>query len=570
MKAISYFENCLASINMAKTELFLVGDLNVDFQNKSSANVKKITFFITSNGLTKLVNTTTRNTNKTKTLLDVVLSNSKCVSCSGTLDHHISDHQPIYAVHKKERDKRDKVQFRGRSYRNFNSEVFREKLRNARWEEFYDLGDPEEAWNFMLGRITLILDEMCPIQTFQIRNYRPDWMTDELIEQIKDRDYFYRKAKASGNEDDWNIARHLRNVTNLNIRQSKKDFILEQLKENEDNSRKFWKVIRKVVPSKQSSCQEILLKDKGQKLDENQVVDYINDFFINVGKVDRPLGTGEDPTLNLNALDGDSTYIQASPYLNDDIPSKCFDRLTESEVYRVVREVNISKSSGIENVSSFVLKEAFSALAAEVTHMFNLSLQNASFPSQWKKALVVPIPKSGNLNNVQNYRPISLLPLPGKILEKSIHKQVSTFLDENSLLLDKQHGFRKSHSTLHSAAQLVNYVNTNLDCRRPTLAAYIDFRKAFDCVQHDLLIDKLRRMYLHPTVIDWIGSYLQGREQKVYANGVFSASKVVTQGVPQGSVLGPLFYIVYANDLSSLFNNCEFAMYADDTTRIII
>ena len=182
------------------------------------------------------------------------------------------------------------------------------------------------------------------------------------------------------------------------------------------------------------------------------------------------------PTLDLADVLGlrpsqEGVSVSSAPH------SQGFAPLTESEIYKVVKDVNTSKSSGIDNISSLVLKEAFSILTTEMSYMFNLSLKSASFASQWKKALVVPIPKSGNLCNVQNYRPISLLPLPGKILEKLIHKQISSYLEDNSLLTDKQHGFRKSHSTVHSVAQLVGYVNDNLDSRKPTLATYIDFKK---------------------------------------------------------------------------------------------
>ena len=120
-----------------------------------------------------------------------------------------------------------------------------------------------------------------------------------------------------------------------------------------------------------------------------------------------------------------------------------------------------------------------------------------------------------------------------KYWKKCIHAQISDYLDERVLLSDKQHGFRKAHSTIYSAAQLVEYVNQNLDLKRPTLAAYIDFRKAFDCVQHDVLIDKFGKLNLHCSIVDWAWSYLSGREQRVFANNCFSGFKLVTQGVPQ-------------------------------------
>ena len=231
---------------------------------------------------------------------------------------------------------------------------------------------------------------------------------------------------------------------------------------------------------------------------------------------------------------------------------------------RLVADINISKSSGLDSVSSFVLKEAFQVLIREVTFMYNLSIRSSRFPTAWKQALVIPIPKTGNSSLVQNYRPISLLPLPGKILEKLVHQQLSNYLEMDELLAEEQHGFRK-HSTMHAVAQLSNYINKKLDARKTALVAYIDFKKAFDCVQHPLLLDKLANLGVGERVLNWVESYLTDRKQKVFANNVYSSARLITQGIPQGSVLGPLFYIIYANDIAKIVKNCEVALYADGT-----
>ena len=225
----------------------------------------------------------------------------------------------------------------------------------------------------------------------------------------------------------------------------------------------------------------------------------------------------------------------------------------------------MSKSSGLTNFSSFIIKEAFIILLEEVTYLFNLSISSSEFPKAWKEALVIPIPKSGDLTKVQHFRPISLLPLPGKLLEKLVHKQLSDHLENESLLVDIQHGFRKKHSTIHAVAQFTNYVNTKRDMGIPTLAMYVDFRKAFDCVQYSVLLRKLAGLDIGLDTLGWIESYLIGRRQRVLANGHLSPFECIKQGVPQGSVLGPLFYIIYANDLEKYINHCKVALYADDT-----
>ena len=400
---------------------------------------------------------------------------------------------------------------------------------------------------------------MRPVKSFYIGNYRPDWMSDGLIEQIRDRDYFYRKAKKTGDADMWNIAKYLRNITNTNIRHAKRDFILRELKDNENNAKKFWKLIQSVVPSNKSkNNNDILLKDGGAKLDRGEVATFINDYFINVGKL--------SPSHNSlpSTLDG---HVPNNVSV-DSIPCSIAVVSTQ-EVLRVVKSINVSKSSGLDNISSSVIKTAFELLKPEVTFMYNLCISSTQFPDSWKKALVVPIPKAGNPTKVQNYRPISLLPLPGKIMEKLMHHQLTNHLENGEFLAEEQHGFRKAHSTVHAVAQLTTHINKKLDVKLPTLAVFIDFKKAFDCVQHPVLLSKLKNMNLDDSVINWVRSYLTGRQQRVFANNSYSTYQAITQGVPQGSVLGPLFYIVYANDLSRIFKNSKFALYADDTVLYV-
>ena len=449
-KAIKYLEECVKTLNLGKINLFIMGDMNVNYKNKSAPAYKKLHFFNQSNGLAQHISTTTRNTDKTKSLLDLALTNSKFVTTSGTLDHYVSDHQPIFVVHKKGRDNRKTVQFEGRSYRDFNRDTFREKLLESDWDKLYSSTTPDQAWESILGNLLVILDSMCPIRKFKIKNYRLDWMTNELIEQVKDRDYFYRKAKTTGDKDYWNIAKYLRNVTNSRIRQAKREFVLAELRQYQNDAKKFWKVIKEVVPSgKKAANGDILLKNEGNYLDKEEVAHFINDYFINVGNVDMPN----------RELPAEESLIRAEESEHD---NEVFGLgyIREADVYKTVKEINVSKSSGLEGVSSFIIKEAFQVLIQEVTFLMNLSTSTSVFPAAWKEALVIPIPKTGNLTQVKNYRPISLLPLPGKILEKLVHGQLSMHLEQRHLLSENQHGFRKQHSTIHSIAQFTNYVNS--------------------------------------------------------------------------------------------------------------
>ena len=344
--------------------------------------------------------------------------------------------------------------------------------------------------------------------------------------------------------------------------------MLGELESNANDCKKFWKVIRQVIPSdKQQARHDILLKDNDLKVGKDEVAGFINDYFINVGNTGKHQINGNGNSDEVTDDHEDDIRDEITQH-NDSLPKlENFNKLHEVNVLRVIKDINVSKSSGLNNISSFIVKEVFLAIIPEITHLFNLSLETSVFPAEWKKAMIVPIPKTGDLTLVQNYRPISLLPLPGKILEKLVHTELAHHLESNSLLTNDQHGFRRGHSTIHSVAQLTNFVNMKLDAGLPIIATYLDFRKAFDCVQHPTLLDKLAKMNLGDSIIEWVRSYLSLRMQRVFANNTFSSYMTIQQGVPQGSVLGPLFYIVYANDLVNIIKHCKVALYADDTGR---
>ena len=288
---------------------------------------------------------------------------------------------------------------------------------------------------------------------------------------------------------------------------------------------------------------------------DQDVPDFINDFFLNIGQ--------KIAERNSNAGSVRTLYRQQVPsHTHADMFE--IQEVKEVDVFREIKNIDIKKSSGLSGINSRILKEAFKVLTPELTVIFNRSIQSASLPNSWKSATVIPIPKTGDLCEVENYRPISLLPLPGKLLEKVIHAQLETGLENSGFFTEYQHGFRKNRSTIHAILQLINHINHKMDKGILTAAIFIDFRKAFDCAHHETLLRKLHQACLGPQTISWIKYYLHNRQQHVVANNLESSHLEIKQGVPQGSTLGPLLYILYANDIP-VNMNYQVSLYADDT-----
>ena len=198
-------------------------------------------------------------------------------------------------------------------------------------------------------------------------------------------------------------------------------------------------------------------------------------------------------------------------------------------------------------------------------YLFDLSFNVGVFPDSWKQATIVPLFKGGVKSEVSNYRPVSLLPLPGKLIERVAHAKMSAFLEQHGLLSEKQGGFRKGFSTMTSVAELTDCLFSNINKGLTSLAAFVDLRKAFDTVNHDILLRKLTYYGFLEGNLRWCSNYLKNRSQRTLANGMLSAPELVTCGVPQGSVLGPLFFILYVNDVQDAVKGAKLQLYADDT-----
>ena len=308
--------------------------------------------------------------------------------------------------------------------------------------------NPNHCWDIMSTLIKTNIDKMCPIKSFNVKAEMDPWITNELLEEIRDKDLLLKKAKKTKLLANWEKAKVSRNRVDRLVEIARINYFRDEHEASMGDPKRFWRNISTVLPNhkKHLIIDSLIDSATGDSVPQPEAANYINKFFANVGA---------------NLAKGNTEPWEFEGVIND---ARLSDLHTDYEqVYKLIKELDTSKSAGLDQISSKFLKDAFLVLVPQLVFMFNLSLSSSVFPESWKVARVVPIYKGGSRSDVGNYRPISLLPLPGKLLERIAHTAISGFFEKNELLCDRQGFFRKHHSTAQSVAELTDDLFLNIN-----------------------------------------------------------------------------------------------------------
>ena len=318
-----------------------------------------------------------------------------------------------------------------------------------------------------------------------------------------------------------------------------------------------WQVISETLNrNKRKHDMLSLFTHEGRDLvDSTEIANAFNTYFANIGK-------NLSSQIDQNNVIADSKQYLTSP-TRETLKFEC---ITKDYTIKAIDNLENKNSSGHDGISNTLLKTIKNDISQSLTIIINQMLTTGIFPDAFKLSKVIPLFKKGDSSLLVNYRPISLLPTISKVFGRVIHDQMYEYFNQFNLLAEQQYGFRKQHSTEYAAIKLIDHVSKEMEAGKTPTSVYIDLSKAFDTLTFEVLLYKLKYYGVTDTAFDLLKSYLTNRKQYVVFDGCQSEHVEIYTGVPQGSILGPLFFSIYINDLITVSDRLNFLMYADDTT----
>ena len=507
----------------------------------------------------QLIEEPTRVTLDTATVIDHVATTCpRNIIKSGVLEVSLSDHYMVYCIRKfNGAVEKGHKKIKTRKMKNFNEEAFLADVSGICWEQMLtETDDINLLVNYWSEMFSLIIEKHAPLIEIRVSEKYCPWIDKDLRDLMRTKDKLKKSAVKGKSPILMDSYRQIRNKVNaLNV-QLKKQHYTNRISACKGNMKESWKAMNELLNKRSKSSSIDCLKESGTETrNKKDVSNAMNNFFCTIGR-----DLADKIQLAANPL------LSGEYVVNKDKTKFNFKTIELKDVRDALAKVKTTKSFGVDNISSYFLKLALPYIENSLAFLFNTSIETSQFPDSWKVARITPIFKEGDKTEKFNYRPISVLPVISKLFEKLVFNQLYHYMKDNSLFTSDQSGFLWLHSTLTFLLKMSDDWYNGLDLSKLVGLVFIDLKKAFDTVDHDILCKKLELYGVQQRELSWFRSYLSNRKQFCRVNGVDSNVAEIEVGVPQGSCLGPLLFLIYINDLPQAVQDSSVTMYADDTS----
>ena len=568
-----YLKPLFESLSNSNKDCHIVGDFNFDLlQASSSHDTSEFLDTMMTNFLRPTITIPTKINRVKSTLIDNILTNQIHPDMrSGNFMIGLSDHLPSFMIfpRKNQNHAPNKQNYYKRSMGKFDRVEFILDFLDIDWKHSLEIdkGDVNNSLQIFNTKMTELLDKHAPLKKVSKkafkRKFKP-WISNPILELMKQKNTALKKyinCKNIDKKSDLHASyKELRNKLTSDTRFSKNEYYRKYFSDNKENLRKVWIGIKEIINVKSKSFDQPTTIQAGNTIltDPKDVANEFNSYFTSIA----------DEILDKRKYEGNKSFrdYMSVSLCNSFVLREC----NASEISVIIKGMNKNKASGPNSIPNEILHILKDEISQPLSYIFNLSFSSGVHPDILKLAKTIPVFKKDSRLQVSNYRPISLLSNINKILEKLMYARLYEFLNENNCFYELQFGFRAKHSVNHALINITESVRKALDDGKIACGVFVDLQKAFDTVDHKILIDKLKYYGIRGTANNWLASYLSNRRQFVSILGFESDTKTLRHGVPQGSVLGPLLFLIFINDLNNCIKKSKTYHFADDTNLLNI